>query len=201
MTHIQARASKRAARTHKRAAIVRLVCSKIAHGALVADACKDVGIRRSTLYAVCQNDTQYLAAYERARVSQAHAMAEDAVQIADGLETGAGARLAAMVDSLAGVEDKDKQRLLDSLQVAAVQRDRLRVDTRKWLTTKIAPRLYGDHSTQEVTGTVTVEHVDVTAIKAELAARLAGIASRQIAATATVIEEDPDSSSDSEAGS
>ena len=37
---------------------------------------------------------------------------------------------------------------------AAVQRDRLRVDTRKFLMGKLAPRIYGDKQTVEHTGTV-----------------------------------------------
>ena len=37
----------------------------------------------------------------------------------------------------------------------AVQDKRLRVDTRKWLLSKVLPKIYGDHKTLEVTGTVT----------------------------------------------
>ena len=33
-----------------------------------------------------------------------------------------------------------------------VQRDRLRIDTRKWLLSKALPKIYGDKITQEVTG-------------------------------------------------
>jgi hypothetical protein len=34
----------------------------------------------------------------------------------------------------------------------AVQRDRLKVDTRKWLLAKALPKIYGDRLTAEVTG-------------------------------------------------
>ena len=34
----------------------------------------------------------------------------------------------------------------------AIQRSRLKVDTRKWAMSKLAPKKYGDKITQEVTG-------------------------------------------------
>ena len=33
-----------------------------------------------------------------------------------------------------------------------IQRSRLRVDTRKWIMSKLAPKKYGDKVTQELTG-------------------------------------------------
>ena len=39
-----------------------------------------------------------------------------------------------------------------------IQRSRLRVDTRKWLMSKLAPRKYGDHVELEYTGQITVKH-------------------------------------------
>jgi hypothetical protein len=73
---------------------------------------------------------------------------------------------------------------------------RLRVDTRKWLTSKIAPRIYGDTTRHvELTGkdggSIQVE--DVSALQGALTARLAGIASRRklLTATATIIAEEP----------
>jgi hypothetical protein len=42
--------------------------------------------------------------------------------------------------------------------VSDSQRDRLRVDTRKWLMGKLAPKKYGERITQEVTGAVHHEH-------------------------------------------
>jgi hypothetical protein len=40
-----------------------------------------------------------------------------------------------------------------------VQRARLRVDTRKWVATKIAPRIYGDQIKVENTGEVTITQI------------------------------------------
>jgi hypothetical protein len=41
-----------------------------------------------------------------------------------------------------------------------VQRDRLRIDTRKWLLSKLAPRVYGDRVQTEVSGQLRVVKVD-----------------------------------------
>ena len=177
-------------RTHSREAIARLICYRVAQGELVTDVCKDIGITRGMLHKWGEQDTTIRDAFARARVSQAHAMMEDTILIADGLEEGGSLRLYAMVDALSGVDEKDKQRLIDSLQASAVARDRLRVDTRKWATSKIAPKIYGDHSTQEVTGSVVVEHNVAPALQASLAARLAGIASRRLPSVSASVVED-----------
>ena len=60
----------------------------------------------------------------RARLVGYHTMADDIIEIADNPETDA----------------------------ASVQRDRLKVDTRKWLLSKALPKIYGDKLTAEVTG-------------------------------------------------
>lgn len=39
-----------------------------------------------------------------------------------------------------------------------IQRSRLRVDTRKWLMSKLQPRKYGDRVEHEYTGEVTIQH-------------------------------------------
>ena len=48
-----------------------------------------------------------------------------------------------MADEIMAIADQDG---------ADVQRDKLRVDTRKWLLSKLQPKKYGDRVTNEVTG-------------------------------------------------
>lgn len=72
--------------------------------------------------------TQYPDQYARAREAQADKMAEDILQIADD-----GAR-DTYVDS-EGVERTDQD---------VIARSRLRVEARKWLAGKMAPKRYGD---------------------------------------------------------
>jgi hypothetical protein len=66
----------------------------------------------------------FAALYARARLVGYHTIADDIVDIADNPENDA----------------------------ASVNRDRLKVDTRKWLLSKALPKIYGDKLTAEVTG-------------------------------------------------
>jgi hypothetical protein len=75
-------------------------------------------------------------AYARAREDQAHAWADEIVSIADD-----GRR--------DYVKTEDGREIVDHDHI---QRSKLRVDTRKFLMAKIAPRLYGDKVALEHTG-------------------------------------------------
>ena len=92
------------------------ILARVANGELVTDVCRDYGITRADVWrkseAVDGGGT-----FTRARVSQAHSLAEDTVLISRSTR-------GMTADGIAGA--------------------RLEVDTLKWLTTKIAPRLYGD---------------------------------------------------------
>ena len=84
--------------------------------------------------------------YARARELQAEYMAEDILSIADEECT--------MVKAdKHGSQDDDGQGNTEVVfDSTAVQRNRLRVDARKWLLSKLAPKKYGDKVTQEHTG-------------------------------------------------
>lgn len=116
--------------THNRAAIMAEVCKLVATGMLVSHAAERVGVecRRIREWAL---DDEFAPLYARARESQAHAMAEDVIALADNEELPAESR-------------------------------RVRVDARKWLTSKIAPRAYGERQQHEHSGGVTValQYVD-----------------------------------------
>ncbi len=124
--------------------IIPAVLERIAQGELVADACPAEGVTPETFRTWCAADAEFSLLYARARESQAHALAEDTILIADGRDKDSEKRLAAMVRSVEEADDDDKDRLLNALASVAVQRDRLRTDTRKWYTSKVAPKLYGD---------------------------------------------------------
>jgi hypothetical protein len=128
------------------------VCARIAGGELVKDAAAAEGVHHDVVRRWAVEDDELGRLYARAREDQAHAMAEECIRIADGTDGDAEARLEAMVASMATVDDDGKERLLAGLAQAAIQRDRLRLDARKWLTSKIAPRHYGERTTTELTG-------------------------------------------------
>lgn len=84
--------------------------------------------------------------YARAREAQADKMAEDILAIADEECT--------MVKAdKHGTSDDDGEGNTEVVfDSTAVQRNKLRVDARKWLASKMAPKKYGDKLVQEHTG-------------------------------------------------
>ncbi|CAN5706076.1 hypothetical protein BH23GEM1_BH23GEM1_00540 [soil metagenome] len=107
------------------------VCERIAQGELVKDAAPAEGTTAKTVREWAASD-EFGALYARARVAQAHTLAEEIIAVSD----------AALGMSSEGVNAQ-----------------RLRVDSRKWLASKIAPRTYGDKI--EVEGEMTVSGVQV----------------------------------------
>jgi hypothetical protein len=91
---------------------------RVSDGATATQAARDVGISKRTVNDWRHSDPVFAQAWKEARIEQAHSLADEILDIAD--ET---------------VEKGD---------MAAVQRQRLRVDTRKWFCSKLAPKLYGD---------------------------------------------------------
>ena len=83
--------------------------------------------------------------YARAREVQAEVMAEDILAIADEECTTVRA-------DKHGTQDDGDGKTEVVFDSTAVQRNRLRVDARKWLLSKMAPKKYGDKVTQEHTG-------------------------------------------------
>jgi len=75
-----------------------------------------------------QANEEFCRQYARAKLLQADYMAEEILEISDDGSN----------DFMA---DKDGNQRLDGEHV---QRSRLRVDTRKWLAAKLAPKIYGD---------------------------------------------------------
>lgn len=105
---------------------------RIACGESVKSICDESGYpARKTFYSWVLNNDDLRIRYETALVARHYAMADETLEIADepvgSLESGA-------TDS------------------GAVQKQRLQVDTRKWLLAKMVPKKYGDRVTQEHVG-------------------------------------------------
>lgn len=143
-------------RKHDREAVVKAVCRAVSGGQLVKYACKDVGITPDMLRDWAAANPEFATLYARAREEQSHAIAEQAIEIAHGSDADNEARVAQMVEAVHGAEEADKMKVLNALLRESVQRDRLRVDTLKWMASKIAPRLYGEKMQQEHSGGVTL---------------------------------------------
>ena len=96
--------------------IMQRVCARIAKGMLVLEAAPLEGTTADHIYGWGMLP-EYAQMYAQARVSQAHALAEEAVHLSN-------------------------QSYGDTSENVAARR--LQVDTRKWFTSKIAKKSYGD---------------------------------------------------------
>ena len=147
------KAAKKKAAPHQydRQEAVAAVLEELASGASLIATCKREGLPSFTTF------MRWLAEegeageslrdqYARAREAQAEVIAEDILTIADEECTMVKADKHGSRDDDG---DGNTEVVFDS---TAVQRNRLRVDARKWLLSKMAPKKYGDKIQAEHTG-------------------------------------------------
>ena len=84
-------------------------------------------------------EPDFLPLYTRAREAQAELMGAEIIEIAD--DTSRDTKMVKRGDDEVEVQDTEW-----------INRSRLRVDTRKWLMSKLAPKKYGDRIQAEHTG-------------------------------------------------
>lgn len=104
-------------------------------GMPLGKSCKNAGVPKGTVQGWIAADAAMASQYALAREALLEHWAEEVVTVAD--------------DDPAQVVDQNGIARYDS---AAVQHQRLRVDSRKWLLSKLKPKEYGDKVTQEHTG-------------------------------------------------
>lgn len=92
-----------------------------------------------------ESSTKLREQYACARETQADSLAEEILDIADE----DCAKVRANPFGIPGDEDGNVEVIFDA---TAVARNRLRVDARKWLASKMAPKKYGDKVLAEHTG-------------------------------------------------
>jgi hypothetical protein len=104
------------------------ICERLAGGESMRTICKDEAMpAMSTAFRWLAQDRTFQEQYARAREAQADFLADEILAIADETER----------DTIAA-ENGDRA---DNEWIA---RSRLRVDARKWLASKMAPKKYGD---------------------------------------------------------
>lgn len=109
------------------------ICAHIADGKSMRSICRDEHMPAlSSVFLWISNNPEFSEQYARARDMQADAMAEDMLDIAD-------------------TPPQMGERGIDSADVAD---KRLRIDTRKWIASKLKPKKYGDKLEQEIKGEV-----------------------------------------------
>lgn len=121
------------------------ICARIANGESLNSICKSYGMPGEStvrLWAV-ENKNGFAAKYAQAREAGYLKIADEILDIADDGQND-------WMDKQFG--DRT-ERVVDN---ECVQRSKLRVETRKWLLSKMLPKVYGDKVTNEITGALAV---------------------------------------------
>ncbi len=100
--------------------IADTICTRIAHGETSRSICKDLKFSSQTLWLWISQREDFAKQYACAKERQAEVIADEIMEIADDVD------------------------FASESGNAAVQAARLRVDTRKWLLSKLLPKKYGD---------------------------------------------------------
>lgn len=109
-------------------------------GETLRQICRDEGMPdKSTVLRWLASNAEFCDQYARAREIQADHWADEVVEIADD-------------GSNDWMERETKAGTITVVDHENINRSRLRVDTRKWLMTKAAPKKYGDKVTNELVG-------------------------------------------------
>lgn len=133
----------------------------LAEGLSLSEICRREDMpARSTVNLWVAHDTEGFAdRYARARDAQAERYAEEIIEISDD-----------------GTNDWVARRQGDETITAAdhehIQRSKLRVDSRKWLMARMAPKRYGDRMSTELTGKDGAALIPTTLDDRELAQRI-----------------------------
>ncbi|WP_162651562.1 hypothetical protein [Lentilitoribacter sp. Alg239-R112] len=106
------------------------ICEKLCEGESLRAIClPDDMPNRSTVFRWLSLHDDFSNQYARAKEEQAEALADDIIAIADQYDTAK-----------------------DILEPDLIQRAKLRIDSRKWVASKLKPKKYGDKVQSEISG-------------------------------------------------
>jgi hypothetical protein len=129
-----------------RSQTAEFICLRIANGESLRKICLDPDMpASSTVFKWLGEQKEFSEQYARAREAQMEVMAQEIVDIADDNSE----------DSQ--FDDNGNTRINSEF----VQRSKLRVDTRKWLMSKLAPKKYGEKVDLNHSGEVAIKRVMV----------------------------------------
>jgi len=120
------------------------ICSRLAEGESLRSVCRDDGMPdKSTVFRWLREQEGFRDQYAHAKAESADAMVEDILDIADD-------------GTNDWMEKLDSEGELIGWQTngEALQRSKLRVDTRKWIASKLKPKVYGDRQQVEHSGSI-----------------------------------------------
>jgi hypothetical protein len=132
-----------AAKSKKTPDVMAALCERLASGRSLRSICEDKEMpARQTVLQWLAADEVFAAQYARAREEQADHYADEIVTIAD--------------EPPEVVQDEKGGVTVVLLDGAAIARQRLRIDARKWVASKLRPKKYGDRQEIEHSGNVTL---------------------------------------------
>jgi transposase-like protein len=110
------------------------ICAQLAEGRSLKSVCKDESVPSTqTIFTWFRKYPDFLDKYARAKEESADAMAEEILDIADDGQNDWMERL-----------DNNGNSIGWQVNGEHIQRSRVRIDTRKWLASKLKPKKYGD---------------------------------------------------------
>lgn len=135
-------------------ALFTTICDRISQGESLRGVCRDPEMpHKSTVLRWLREKPELRDQYVNARDDLMEYWASDIIEIADD----------STLDTMPGLN-----KFGDEVMVANhanVQRDRLRIDARKWLLARLKPKVYGDHVDVDVSGEIQ-HRVDITSLSA-----------------------------------
>jgi len=125
------------------------ICALIAEGYTLRQIAREIGgeSHGSAITAWARDDEAFATQYARAMDLRADRMADELLEISDD-----------------GTNDWVERQIGDGEVVTVadhehIQRSKLRVDTRKWLMSKMMPKKYGDRTSMDISGNLTLEQL------------------------------------------
>jgi len=137
-------------------ALADLICERLSDGESLRAICREEDMpNKATVFRWLGDNVTFSDQYARAREEQAESLVDEIVSIADEEVTTVRADKHGSKPDIQDGETALTEVVFDSVAVA---RNKLRVDARKWVASKLKPKKYGDRIQQDVTGTLTVTH-------------------------------------------
>ncbi len=125
------------------------ICERLTYGESLREICRGPEMpAASTVFKWLSEQEDFSEQYAKAKEAGIVALAEDILDIAD---NGTNDWIERNGD------EKDKESY--QYNGEAIQRSKLRVDARKWILSKLAPKKYGDRVQTDLTVTKKVEHM------------------------------------------
>lgn len=129
--------------------IAARICEGLAEGRSLRDVCNadDMPAESTVRLWAVENREGFSAQYAKAREIGYHSLADDLLEIADDARND-------------WMERRGEEDAGWTANGEHIQRSRLRVDTRKWMLSKVLPKVYGDKQQVEHSGEMTVSTIE-----------------------------------------